>query len=426
MLPNRTALRTVALGSCLAFLAACPSKSTSSQGGYKGPPEIAVYSPFSGPNADYGFFGYAGSPPAVRLINQSGGVLGHTLQCTIVDNRGDPADAVPAAQKMLATSPHLIAIIDGDSGLLSATVPLFNQAHIPDLSCGGDIQFDKSTYPYFWRTIPGDDVSGYAVAAYIHSKTPYTKVASVFSNDQAAQGNVPGLVQGAKSLGLDIVVNASIAPDATTYETEIQRMLSAHPQIMATEEDPQTAGVLLKQLQQAGGLLPIVGTSGTLGTDYNKAATASIGAATFKKSFVRLTLYAPSSGPAWVAWNAALLASASQVKKAQSYANQIYAEVPYDNVNMIALAMLAAKSTDPAVFNPFIRKITEGSTVVHTFAEGKAALASGKTINYVGVEGQVHFDKYQNSAGVWAALDPISNGPVAVLTPADVSAAEGR
>lgn len=426
MVRTRGARQGLLLGlSLILVLSACTSTKSGAQG-YKGPLEIAVFSPFSGPNADYGFFEYAGCPPAIRLINQDGGVLGHKLTCTIVDNRGDPADAVPAAQKMLGTSPHLVGIIDGDSGLLSATVPLFNKAHIPDLSCGGDVQFDTNTYPYFWRTIPGDDVSGYAVAAYIHFKTSYTSVASIFANDQAAQGNVPGLLKGAKNLGLNIAVNEAIALDSTSYETEIQRMLAAHPQVLATESDPQTAGVFLKELQQAGGLMPIIGTSGTLGTDYNKAATAAIGASNFSKDFVRLTLYAPSSGQAWETWNSSLLASAAQVQKAASYANQIYAEIPYDNVNMIALAMLAAKSTDPSVFNPYIRKITEGTTIVHTFAEGKAALAAGKTIDYVGVEGQVHFDRYQNSAGVWAALNPVTNNVVSVLAPAQVTAAEGR
>ena len=69
---------------------------------------------------------------------------------------------------------------------------------------------------------------------------------------------------------------------------------------------------------------------------------------------------------------------------------------------------------------------TKSFTIVHTFAEGKAALGAGKTIDYVGVEGQIHFDRYQNSAGVWASLEPITNKPLAVLTPAQVSAAEGR
>jgi branched-chain amino acid transport system substrate-binding protein len=430
MVRSRTAYIGLLAGLSLALgLAACSSSNSSSGPGAQGSHstlEIAVFSPFSGPNADYGFFEYAGCPPAVRLINADGGVLGHQLTCTIVDNRGDPADAVPAAEKMLATSPHLVGIIDGDSGLLSATVPLFQKAHIPDLSCGGDIQFDTSNYSYFWRTIPGDDVSGYAVAAYIHFKTKFTKIAAVFANDQAAQGNVPGLLKGAKNLGLDIVVNKAIALDSTSYETEIAEIRAAHPQVLATESDPQTAGVFLGELKQAGALMPMIGTSGTLGTDYNRAAVAAIGSKAFTKDFVRLTLYAPSSGQAWQVWDRALLASTSQVQKASTYNNQIYAEVPYDNVNMIALAMLAAKSTTPSVYNPFIRKITEGSTVVHTFAEGKTALAAGKTIDYVGVEGPVHFDKYQNSAGVWAGLSPITNAPVAVLTPAQVSVAEGH
>ena len=109
--------------------------------------EIAAFSPFTGPNAAYGYFQYTGCVAAVHAINAAGGVSGHHFTCTIVDNRGEPADAVPAANNMLASSPHLIGIVDGDSGLMSATVPLFNQAHIPDLSAGGDVQFDKNTYP---------------------------------------------------------------------------------------------------------------------------------------------------------------------------------------------------------------------------------------------------------------------------------------
>ena len=86
-----------------------------------------------------------------------------------------------------------------------------------DLSAGGDVQFDKNIYPYFWRTTPGDDVAGYSLAAYVKFGTGYTRVAAIFGNDQAAQGNVPGLVSGAKHLGLKIVSNEAIALDQTTY-----------------------------------------------------------------------------------------------------------------------------------------------------------------------------------------------------------------
>ncbi|MDQ1486340.1 MAG: hypothetical protein QOJ62_2033 [Actinomycetota bacterium] len=389
--------------------------------------EIAVFSPFSGTNADYGFFEYAGCPPAVNLINAAGGVLGHKLTCTIVDNRGEPADAVPAAQKMLATSHNLVAIIDGDSGLLSSTVPLFERAKITDVSAGGDVEFGQSKYKYFWRTIPGDDVSGYALAAWA-KKQGWTNIAAVFANDQAAQGNVPGLLAGAKNLGITVSVNQAIAPNQTSYASEIQKLVAAHPQAIMMEADPQTGGVYVGQLKQAGGLVPIVGSSGTTGVDWNKAVTAAIGASDFAKYFKILTIYAEPSGPAWETYNKALLASGSQVKDPAQYATQIYSEVPYDNVNMIALAMLAAKSTSPAVYNPFIKTVVEGGdVVVHNFADGKATLAAGKKIKYVGVTGAVVFDQYQNSPGTFAASIPGDGDKVAgVLTPAQVEAAQAK
>ncbi|MFZ2033851.1 MAG: ABC transporter substrate-binding protein [Candidatus Dormiibacterota bacterium] len=403
-------------------LAACGSSSPSSTGGQT--LVIANFDPASGPNAAYAAFEQAGCVPAINLINQDGGVLGDKLTCQEVDDRGDPADAVPAAQNLLATTSNLVAVVDQNSGLLTATTPLFNAAHIPELSIGGDVPFDTNHYAYFWRTIPGDDVAGYALTAYLHYKTPYHSVAGMFTTDPSAQGNVPGLLGGVKNLHLTLAINEGLAIDQTSYETEIQRMLATHPDVMAMECDPQTAGVFYGQLKQAGGLLPGVLTSGTVGSDWDKAVEAAIGKADFQKYFVRVEQYAPSTGDAYDTFNNALMASSINDKP--TYEGQIYSEDPYDNVNMIALAMLAAKSTNPATFNSFIPKIVSGATVVHTFAEGKTALAAGKTINYVGVEGQINFDQYHNSAGVWGVLQTVTDKVIDTITAEQVRSAEGN
>jgi ABC-type branched-subunit amino acid transport system substrate-binding protein len=401
---------------------ACGSGTSSSGGGAT--LVIANFDPASGPNAPYAAFEQAGCVPAVNLINQNGGVLGHKFTCQEVDDRGDPADAVPAAQNLLATTPNLVAVVDQNSGLLTATTPLFSAAHIPELSIGGDVPFDTNHYPYFWRTIPGDDVAGYALTAYLHYKTPYHNVAGMFTTDPSAQGNVPGLLGGVKNLHLNLAINEGLAIDQTSYETEIQRMLAAHPDVMAMECDPQTAGVFYGQLKQAGGLLPTVLTSGTVGSDWDKAVEAAIGQADFQKYFVRVEQYAPSTGDAYDTFNRALMASSINDKP--TYVGQIYSEDPYDNVNMIALAMLAAKSTDPVTFNSYIAKIVSGTTVVHTFAEGKTALGAGHTIDYVGVEGQIKFDQYHNSAGVWGILQTVTDKVIETITADQVRSAEGN
>jgi len=142
---------------------------------------------------------------------------------------------------------------------MSATVPLFNQAHIPDLSAGGDVQFDKNIYPYFWRTTPGDDVAGYTLAAYVSSAPASPGSRPFFGNDQAAQGNVPGSSRCEAPRPEDRQQRA-IALDQTTYETEVQKIIARHPQVIVTESDPQSAGVLLGNLKQAGLDGPVVGS----------------------------------------------------------------------------------------------------------------------------------------------------------------------
>ena len=82
-------------------------------------------------------------------------------------------------------------------------------------------------------------------------------------------------------------------------------------------------------------------------------------------------------------WVPALLASGSQVPKPSQWSTDPYSMTDYDAVNVMALAMLAAHSTSPAVFDKDVMTVTTpgaGKTVVTSFAAGKAALAAGKQI----------------------------------------------
>jgi hypothetical protein len=62
---------------------------------------------------------------------------------------------------------------------------------------------------------------------------------------------------------------------------------------------------------------------------------------------------------------------------------------------MMALAMVAAKSTDPSVYVKYITQISgHTGTQVTNYAQGVAALRAGKKIYYNGAEGVYDFNKY--------------------------------
>jgi branched-chain amino acid transport system substrate-binding protein len=394
-----------AIGAALALIAVGACGSSGSGGSAPATLVVGEFNPFTGPDAAFGPEMVGGCIPAIKLINAGGGVLGHHLSCVQEDTRGDPADAVPAAQKMMATEGSLVGVLGPSSDEALATVPLLNQGHVPMFVDTGQAAFDHTTDAYFWRVTPADDVKGYALALWAH-KAGYTRAAAVFGNDAGAQSDVPTLVSAFTRLGGTIVYNKPFALDQSSYRSEIESMLAAHPQVIFTEVDPQTGATLLSELQQLHGLLPVVGTEVTLQAPWLKAVNGAIGAAAMAKYFEGMQPYAPPQGPAWQAYNRSLLASGSQVPKPSQWSTDPYSMTYYDSVNVMALAMLAAKSTSPAVFDKYITKVTEpgpGKTVVSTFTAGKAALKAGQQIQYVGAGGPIVFNRWHNSTGAFEA-----------------------
>jgi hypothetical protein len=153
-------------------------------------------------------------------------------------------------------------------------------------------------------------------------------------------------------------------------------------------------------------MLPVVGTETTLQAPWLKAVAGAIGADDLAKYVTGMQPLAPATGAAWSVYNNALLASSSSVPKPSQWSSDPYSMTYYDAVNLMALGMLAAKSTKTTDYAPGVVKLTQaspGAVTVNSFAEGKRALAAGKQIRYVGAIGPIVFDQWHNSSGAYEA-----------------------
>lgn len=388
------------------------------QGGAGSTLAVGAFNPFSGGDASFGPEMMGGCIPAIHLINQAGGVLGHKMSCDAVDTRGDPADAVPAATKMIATTTNLVGVLGPSADEAQATVPVINSAKIPMFADTGEAAFDHSKYGYFYRLTPADDVKGYALANWAHQQG-WTRAAAVFGNDVGAQSDVPTLLKAFRELGGTIVSNQTIALDQSSYRTEVTQMLSHHPQVIFTEANPQSDATYLSEVKQLHGTIPVIGTETTLQAPWLKAVSGAIGESDVTKYVVGMQPLAPATGTAWKIFDRALLASAKSVPNPSQWATDPYSMTYYDGVNLMALAMVKANSTSPASYAPQIVGLTQpkpGAAVVHSFAQGKQALSAGKPIQYVGAIGPIILDQWHNASGAYEAVSSPHGQPKIVGT----------
>jgi branched-chain amino acid transport system substrate-binding protein len=378
---------------------------------------VAAFNPFTGSDASFGPEMMAGCEAAATAINAAGGVLTDEVACMSVDTQGAPDAAVTAGAKMLATTSHLFGALGPSSDEADATAPLINAGKVPMFADTGESSFDHNKLPYFWRIVPADDERGYAMALYAKQKG-YLRAAAVFGNDVGSQIGVPTLLKAYSELGGQMVLNQKIVLGQTSYQSQVEQLIAAKPQVIFTETSPQANATYLAELQQLGHLIPVVGTDVTIQSSWFTAMAGSIGKPALSKYFVAESPYAPASGFAWQLFNKDLLASASSVPNPAQWSTDSYTMGYYDSVIVMALAATLTKSTSPAVWNAFIPAVTTaspGAVVVHSYADGIAALHAGKKIDYVGAAGVIDFNQWHNSSGGFEIAAYQQNGSLSLV-----------
>jgi ABC-type branched-subunit amino acid transport system substrate-binding protein len=393
----------VTLAACGGPTATTGSGSSSSGGTLN----IGVIFPFTGDNAIQGAVGMAGCLSGIAPVNAAGGVLGAKLACKQFDTKGDPADAVPAANQMMASANPVMVIGAADDAV--ATAPIVTSQLVTNFVSIGDPHFDHQSNSYFWRVSPSDALQGIALGYYAATHN-LTHAAAVFTSDLGSQTNVPPLRTEYNKLGGKLAADVTLTPVQPSYRTEVTQIIQSHPDSLISEMDPQSSTTFLSEYQQLnGGQLPmVIGTQLTSSGDWIQPVLGAIGQANFQKDIKSIAPYVSLSGPGYDLYKTSLLGVGSQLQDPGQFIGHPYAIGDFDSVTIMALAMVAANSTSPKTYNSFITKITNpssGATVVHNYAEGLAALKAGKTIQYVGASGPLVFNKYHNAGRAFTYED---------------------
>jgi ABC-type branched-subunit amino acid transport system substrate-binding protein len=418
---------TVVVGAMLAAGCGSSSSSGSASGGSGAKASagssltVADVAPFTGTDAALGPTYLVSCDAATNAIDSAGGVLGHKLNCKSVDTRGDPADAVPAVHQMYASTGNLAFVIGCTSDEAASVVPIFASNKTVSFCMTGQSEFDHVKFPYFYRLVPPDLSESYAMVA-MAKNNGYKKVALAFGNDIGSQTFIAPAIAAIKKAGLQLVSNQTLDLSASTFRTEAAKIAASKPDVILTEALGPTEASFLTELKQLNGgkLIPVIGTSATISPDWFKSVSNAIGGSALASGFQADNLVTESSGPAFAAFSKAINAEKGKVGSTGDFSTYLTAPGAvhlYDGINLAALAMIAAHSTSPAKYMPYIIKIGDGvagATVVNSFAQGVAALKAGKQIRYEGPGGPTSFDAYHDSAGLFQVDKYTSDGTVKV------------
>lgn len=344
--------------------------------------------PFTGSKSLLSSWGTHGVAVGIYEINHHGGVLGHKLKSSFVDDSADSVDTLPAFRKLMTTHPTVI--VGPFSPTIEAVINQFQPNNVVDFMVGGLSNLDTMRYKYVFRTTASDSTEAIAMAYYAISHG-WKTASLMFDNSANSQGFIPPLLKAYKALGGTVQQNITLTPGQSSYSSELTQAFAGSPKVIFDSMDSQTYATLMSDAQQ----LSYTTAAQWVGDDLQSAPQGVYAKSFGSAASTNLTAALPATPTtADDAYNH-FLADYQSVWRTTSILPTTFNF--YDSIVIASLAMTMANSTNSKVWVKDVMKVSDPPGIVcSTYATCVKLIKAHKKINYNGAGGNDDFNQFHN------------------------------
>lgn len=219
---------------------------------------VAIAGPMTGQYASAGDQIRRGAEMAIADINARGGVLGEQLKLEVGDDACDPKQAVSVANTMVNRN---IVFMHGH-WCSSSTIPasdVYNEAGILMATVSTNPQVTARGLENVFRIMGSDDQQGMVAGEYVATTFKGRKVAVVDDKSAYGKGLADETAKAMEAAGLTPTLREAITAGEKDYSGLVTKMKQAGIEVMAYGGYHTEVALILRQAQQAGLNLTVIG-----------------------------------------------------------------------------------------------------------------------------------------------------------------------
>ena len=330
---------------------------------------------------------------AVASINAAGGVNGKPVVVVEADDGTNPNVAATSYAKLVNTDKVDAIIGPAPSGVAAKLLESIGTDKVP--TCSGSTtaaNLSGGGNGYFFRTAPGDDLQGPALATLITGDGK-TKVAILARNDDYGKGFSESLKAALEDGGAEVTETVLYNPEASNFDADVQKALDSSPDAIAILGFNDDGAKVVSTLIGKGAgpsQMPLYTADGMQSSSFAKTVDPSDPS---KIAGIKGT--APAAAPQGIE-------SPFTAEFAATGIDTIFSSYYWDCTNLMALAAVKAKSDDSSAIAENFASNLEGDNDCNNFADCKKLLEDGKTIHYRGASSMFEkWNKMEPGTGVY-------------------------
>jgi branched-chain amino acid transport system substrate-binding protein len=375
---NRRIVISAAISSACVLLAACSSSGNSggnpnkSSGASGTPVQLMVSAAISGTGtlAANASLTVQSVQAAAKLINAAGGINGHKVNVTVVDDKGDPTTAITKLQDAITSGKKPLAWFDGGpANTASAVLPILTQNKILSFNVAPTTDSGvptKNPYNFDLSTALASKAAPFCT----YAKAQGAKsVAIVYGDDAVGSATGPLIKQDCESDGVTVTGSEGYDPTALDMTAQLQKLQNGHPDTLVLVGYGAPVGYVLKDINKLGWNVPILGDSSVAATSLisTGAPEGLLGTpevANLKIQVYQCEVYKPAAEQ-----RANLNKIISTIKASGTIDTVITLAESYDGVQLlIAAAKQAGTVTDVAAIAKALETLPSGSAATGIYA----------------------------------------------------------
>ena len=361
----------------------------------EGPIDVGILMPLSGAGGAFGERMLAAARLAQEEINEAGGPLGRKIDLVVENSETNPEQAVRAARKLVEVDDVVAILGTWASGVTLAVAPVAQNAGIIQMSTSGSSRItDLQEKGLVFRTEPDDVLFGKAYAEYALNRD-WNEASVLGLNVPFTETTVRAFRERFEQRGGEVLEYTTYNEEQTTFRSEVFAALQPEPDFVHISGYEPDITAILKTAYQSGlkgrFLVPGFAVTDSLIADAGPAAEG---------------LLLVEEG---VAEQSAAYKNLSAALGGDRYYS--FAAQAYDQVNLLALAIEAAGTTEGKAVDKALHDVSgPPGRKVSSFAEGAKLLRQGQEIDYQGASGPIDFNEDGNIATANFRISEVRNG----------------
>lgn len=333
------------------------------------PIKIGLVTALSGQSALAGEAITRGLTVAIDEINTKGGLLGgRKIELVRRDDEGNPTKGVTAARELIYK--EKVAVLFGglDTPVSVAIVRMANQEKVPFMgpwAAGTPITKNGANPNFAFRVSAVDEIVDKGMLSYAQKTFKASKPGMILVNNAWGESNEKGLVAALSAKGMQAVGIEKFEANDVDIVPQLTRLKMAGADVLFMVGNVGPSAQVVKSLDRMGWKVPIVSHWGPAGGRFTELA----GPSAKNVHFVQTYSFFGKQSPVGERVIQSLKAKYPDIKSAEDITPAVGVANAYDAMQLAALAIAKAGSTDGDAVRQGFYKIDRHEGLIKTYVK---------------------------------------------------------